>query len=107
MIIDLHSHLIPNVDDGAQTLEQSLELARQAVSEGVEHMVLTPHHRNGAYLNRKAEVVGYARELQAVYDKAGVNLKIYPSQEIRLTDHFLNDLHNGDLFSLDTIGKYF
>ena len=51
MIIDLHSHLIPGVDDGAQTIEQSIELARQAVDEGVEHMVLTPHHRNGKYIN--------------------------------------------------------
>lgn len=53
MIIDLHSHLIPGVDDGAQTIEQSIELARQAVSERVEHMVLTPHHRNGKYINYK------------------------------------------------------
>lgn len=107
MIIDLHSHLIPNVDDGAQTIEQSLELARQAVSEGVEHMVLTPHHRNGAYLNRKDDVIRYAKGLQEEYDQAGVSLKVYPSQEIRLTEHFLDDLYNGDLLSLDGAGKYY
>ncbi|XJS11004.1 tyrosine-protein phosphatase [Aerococcaceae bacterium WGS1372] len=107
MIIDLHSHLIPNVDDGAQTLDQSLELAQQAVDEGVGHMVLTPHHRNGAYLNRKDDVIHYAVDLQAEYDKAGVNLKVYPSQEIRLTDHFFDDLYNNDLLSLDDMGKYY
>lgn len=42
MIIDLHSHLLPGVDDGAQTIEQSLELAKIVVSEGVKHMVLIP-----------------------------------------------------------------
>ncbi|WP_338487518.1 tyrosine-protein phosphatase [Ruoffia tabacinasalis] len=107
MIIDLHSHLIPNVDDGAQTIEQSLELARQAVNEGVEHMVLTPHHRNGAYLNRKNDVIRYAKNLQEQYEQAGINLKVYPSQEIRLTEHFLDDLYNGDLLSLDGAGKYY
>lgn len=107
MIIDLHSHLIPNVDDGAQTIEQSLELAQQAVSEGVEHMVLTPHHRNGAYLNRKKDVIRYVKDLQLQYDQAGVNLKVYPSQEIRLTEYFLDDLYNGDLLSLDVAGKYY
>lgn len=107
MIIDLHSHLIPNVDDGAQTIEQSLELARQAVSEGVEHMVLTPHHRNGAYLNRKNDVIRYTRNLQEQYEQAGINLKVYPSQEIRLTEHFLDDLYNGELLSLDAPGKYY
>ena len=107
MIIDLHSHLIPGVDDGAQTLEQSIELARQAVDEGVEHMVLTPHHRNGKYINYKSDVLETANTLQEAYKQANVNLKVYASQEIRLTDKFLDDLYNGDLLSLDAIGKYF
>lgn len=107
MIIDLHSHLIPNVDDGAQTIEQSFELARQAVSEGVEHMVLTPHHRNGVYLNRKNDVIRYSKDLQEQYDRAKINLKVYPSQEIRLTEYFLDDLYNDDLLSLDGAGKYY
>lgn len=107
MIIDLHSHLIPGVDDGAQTIEQSIELARQAVDEGVEHMVLTPHHRSGAYLNRREDVIKYAKDLQAEYDVADVKLKVYPSQEIRLTDKFVDDLYNGDLLPLDSAGNYY
>src|SRR5699024_4874834 len=107
MIIDLHSHLIPGVDDGAQTIEQSIELARQAVDEGVEHMVLTPHHRNGKYINYKRDVIKYAEELQKEYDKANVNLKVYTSQEIRLTDQFLDDLYNDVLLPLDPAGQYY
>lgn len=107
MIIDLHSHLIPGVDDGAQTIEQSIELARQAVSEGVEHMVLTPHHRNGKYINYKSDVLEAANTLQEAYNQANVNLKVYASQEIRLTDKFLDDLYNGELLPLDAAGKYY
>ena len=107
MIIDLHSHLIPSVDDGAQTLELSIELARQAVDEGVEHMVLTPHHRNGRYLNRKADVIRSAEALQKEYHQANIPLAVYPSQEIRLTDKFFDDLYNDDLLSLDVTGKYY
>lgn len=107
MIIDLHSHLIPGVDDGAQTIELSIELARQAVDEGVEHMVLTPHHRNGQYINYGKDVLTYAEELQAEYDKAGVKLQVYPSQEIRLTGKFLDDLYNQHLLPLDPEGKYY
>lgn len=107
MIIDLHSHLIPGVDDGAQTLEQSIHLARQAVDEGVEHMVLTPHHRNGKYINYKSDVLKTANTLQEAYKQANVNLKVYASKEIRLTDKFLDDLYNGELLSLDAAGKYY
>lgn len=107
MIIDLHSHLIPGVDDGAQTIEQSIELAKQAVDEGVEHMVLTPHHRNGKYINYKSDVLEAANTLQEAYKQANVNLKVYASQKIRLTDKFLDDLYNGELLSLDAAGKYY
>ncbi|MFL2136713.1 tyrosine-protein phosphatase [Ruoffia sp. FAM 24228] len=107
MIIDLHSHLIPGVDDGAQTIEQSIELARQAVDEGVEHMVLTPHHRNGKYINYKKDVLESAKALQEAYHQANVNLNVYASQEIRLTEKFLDDLYNGELLPLDSAGKYY
>ena len=79
MIIDLHSHLIPGVDDGAQTIALSIELARQAVDEGVEHMVLTPHHRNGRYLNRKEDVIRSAEALQEEYNQAEIPLEVYTS----------------------------
>lgn len=107
MIIDLHSHLIPGVDDGAQTIEDSIELARQAVDEGVEHMVLTPHHRNGKYINKSDEVIANAVALQTEYDKANIKLKVYASQEIRLTEKFLDDLYNNYLLPLDPSGKYY
>ena len=53
MLVDIHCHILPGVDDGAQTLEASLEMARVAVSEGITHILCTPHHNNGVYLNPK------------------------------------------------------
>ncbi|MRI80846.1 hypothetical protein GIY11_02230 [Aerococcaceae bacterium DSM 109653] len=107
MMIDLHSHLIPGVDDGAEDLEKSLELARLAVSEGVEHMVLTPHHRNGRYLNRKADVLAAVQQLREDYKTAGIPMKVYASQEIRINEQFFDDLYNDDLLPLDESGRYY
>ena len=107
MIIDLHAHLIPGVDDGAQTLEDSLLLAKQAVEEGVEHLVLTPHHYNNQYVNHAKDVVEAANQLQNALEKAGVSLNVYPSQEIRINEHLIDDLLNQDLLSLDDSGKYY
>ena len=44
-MIDLHSHLLPNIDDGARSAEQSADVLRVLASHGVEHVVLTPHAR--------------------------------------------------------------
>ena len=42
-MIDLHAHILPGIDDGPRTLEESLEMARMAVAEGITTMVATPH----------------------------------------------------------------
>ena len=50
-MIDLHSHLLPGIDDGATDLNDALELARIAVADGITHMVCTPHIHPGRYDN--------------------------------------------------------
>ena len=43
MTIDFHCHILPGIDDGSQTMDESLQLARQSVEDGVTHVVATPH----------------------------------------------------------------
>ena len=43
MMIDFHCHILPGIDDGSQTMDESLGLARQSVADGVTHVVATPH----------------------------------------------------------------
>ena len=50
-MIDLHCHLLPGIDDGPGTVEESLEIARLAVSSGTRHIVATPHIRPGIFDN--------------------------------------------------------
>lgn len=107
MIIDLHSHLIPGIDDGAQTLEGALELARLGEAEGVTHLVLTPHHRNGLYVNRSEDVLRFTADLKEKFAAAGLKMQLFPGQEIRLTEDFLEDYYNNDLLSLDAQGRYY
>ena len=42
-MIDLHCHILPELDDGSQRLEESLAMARMAVNSGVRAMAVTPH----------------------------------------------------------------
>lgn len=56
-MIDIHSHILPGVDDGAQTEEDSLQMAKVAVEEGIQTIYATPHHRNGSYTNDRETVL--------------------------------------------------
>ena len=47
-MIDIHTHILPNIDDGADSLEEAYEMALMAVRSGVEALVTTPHSYQGA-----------------------------------------------------------
>jgi len=48
-VIDIHSHILAEVDDGAKSWEISQEMCRMAAADGIEHMVATPHAHNERY----------------------------------------------------------
>ena len=52
-MIDLHCHILPGIDDGAETLDDSIAMAEKAISQGITHILCTPHHNNGKYSNPK------------------------------------------------------
>lgn len=55
-MIDIHCHILPGLDDGAQTITDSLDMAEEAVREGISSIIATPHH-NQAYHNTKDEII--------------------------------------------------
>lgn len=71
-MVDLHCHLLPGVDDGARTLDDSLAMAQQAVAEGISHILVTPHHKNGKYSNPKEVVQEGTEALQTELDDRGI-----------------------------------
>lgn len=99
-MIDIHSHILPGVDDGAQTLEDSLMMAEEAVKEGITHLYATPHHRNGRYENEKTLIIKQVDYLNQELFNRGIPLTIMPGQEIRLYKELIEDLDQGLLLPL-------
>lgn len=106
-MIDLHTHFIPNVDDGSDSIEESVRMARLAVKEGVSHAVLTPHHNRHWVTNPKDKVLKLIGELEDAVEAAGIPLTFSPSQEIRMNEEFLDELFAGNYLPLDETGKYY
>ena len=97
MLVDVHCHLLPGIDDGAQTIEDSLAMARLAVAEGITHILCTPHHNNGTYLNPKGQVIEAVSKLQAELDAADIPLTLFEGQEVRLSHDLMKRIAQNDI----------
>ena len=85
LMLDLHFHILPNVDDGPATREEALELARFCVKDGITHIVATPHCHRYVHLLR-TDVLPRVAELNRELESAAIPLLILPGSEIQVTD---------------------
>jgi protein-tyrosine phosphatase len=84
-MLDLHCHILPGVDDGPPTLDESLDLARFCVQDGITHVTATPHcHRSLRLL--RADVLPHVARLNRELDRAAIALTVLPGSEIQLTE---------------------
>lgn len=82
-MIDLHSHIIPGVDDGAKTLTESVELIRELVKFGVTDIVATPHFiTDSRYQSLKKSNLKLLNELKSALTDEGIDVNIYLGNEI-------------------------
>ena len=96
-MIDLHSHILPELDDGAQSLEDSLAMARMAVESGVTSMVATPHCAE----DRRQEVYEAWKLLREALKESGIPLRLFAGMEIFGAPDTAKLLQEGKLFTLN------
>jgi len=100
-MIDIHSHILPGLDDGAQTESDSIALARAAVKEGISTIIATPHHKNGLYHNERDVIVKHVGYLNELLRSNDIPLEVLPGQETRINGDLLKDLKNGKIQTLN------
>ncbi len=102
--VDMHSHLIPGIDDGAKTMEDSLALIQQLRELGFTKIITTPHIHSEHYLNTKAGILEGVANVQQAVAAAGIDIPVEASAEYYMDDHFEGLLNRNEL--LPIAGKY-
>jgi len=83
-MIDLHCHMLPGIDDGPKTMEQSLEMARFAVEHGTRRCVFTPHIQPGCYDNDSETIRQVFEAFQQRLAAENIPLQVGMAAEVRV-----------------------
>lgn len=105
-MIDLHSHILPGLDDGARTIDESLAMAQQAIDQGITHLMCTPHHLNGKFMNPADSVIEAVDKLQKELDQRHLPLTLLEGQEVRLTEVLLSEIGKESVLFIDVTDRY-
>jgi len=105
-MIDLHTHILPGLDDGSQNWEQSLEMARMAVDNGITAMVCTPHWVAGKYENNRDTILARFAEFGTRLAEAAIPLVIYPGAELHLSADMTPRILSRELLTINDGGRY-
>ncbi len=105
-MVDIHSHILPGIDDGAKDLEESLELCRIAVEDGIRTIVATPHVMEFRYPNTRDTIEGPFALLAATLARERIPLRLVPGAEVHVAADLVPRLRDGDLLTYNDGRKY-
>jgi protein-tyrosine phosphatase len=88
-MIDLHCHLLPGIDDGPQSMEESLALAALAVRNGITHVIATPHIHPGRWNNDRFLIARLCNRLRLRLAYAGIPLTVGMAAEVRVDSELI------------------
>jgi protein-tyrosine phosphatase len=98
--VDIHCHLIPEIDDGAKSWLETFAMAEMAVADGIGTIVVTPHQL-GTYSHNSGDLIRQrTAELQAELDAHEIPLEVLPGGDVRIEDDMVSGLRHGAVMSL-------
>jgi protein-tyrosine phosphatase len=100
-MIDTHLHILPGVDDGPDTLEEALALARALVLEGIHSAIATPHY-NDEFPRRSASEIRFrVNAMQHMLDRHAIPLRLFAGHEVLIKPGLVEDIQAGRLATLN------
>ncbi len=98
-MIDMHSHILFGVDDGACTIDDSMELINEEIAKGVDQIILTPHF-NKFIKHDSNKIYSNYNSLINLAEKENLNVRLYLGNEIFMDSNFYEVLESGGFYTL-------
>jgi protein-tyrosine phosphatase len=117
-MIDIHCHILHGLDDGPETLQESLDMCVAAFRDGTRTIVATPHTLDGVYRNHREAILSRLQELTGALLQTGapstpsnptpelISLKIVPGADVHFSEKVLSCLEEGEALTIGDGGKY-
>lgn len=97
---DVHSHFIPGIDDGAKTIEESVELIAHFAEFGYKKVVTTPHVMSDYYRNTPEIILGGLEDVRKAVKEAGMDIEVDAAAEYMIDYDFEKSIPNKDLLTI-------
>ncbi len=97
--VDMHSHLIPGIDDGAKTIEDSIALIKELQALGFRKLITTPHIMSDYYRNTPENILGGLEEVKKAAAEAGIEMELEAAAEYYVDDGFVQKLETEKLLT--------
>jgi protein-tyrosine phosphatase len=104
--VDIHCHLLPGLDDGPATLDESLAMAEMTVADGIATVVATPHYSDAATQNSAAVIRTAVARFQRLLDDRRVPLRVLPGADVRIQPELAHKIRRGDVLTLADRGRH-
>ena len=104
-MIDIHTHILPGLDDGANSMEEALAMASRAVADGIRIMVATPHVITGLYPNSRKTILAALEQLKEALQENAIPLTVLPGAEYHLEPDLSERLVSGELLTINDRGR--
>ena len=100
-MIDIHNHILPNMDDGASSWEISLRMCEQAHQDGIKTIVATPHILNGVYHNKPQDIEEKVKILNQKIKENNLPLQVLPGSEVHLSADLIEAIKKKEILTLN------
>lgn len=105
-MIDMHSHILPGIDDGPDDIEESFEMCRMASADGIKTVVATPHYYPGLFAGNGLKALGLVDRLNDMAREAGLDLKIVLGSELKLAPELPLYIKEDPFATINRTGRY-
>ena len=94
-MIDIHSHILPNIDDGAKSVEETFHLIKEAKKAGFKGIISTSHYMEGYYETDNAEREVWVNAIYEKLQEQNLDIRLYLGNEIYFSENIINLLKEG------------